>query len=149
MQFKARRSQWALRVNAKNSTQVLTTGRSCPGGENGLAGHNAAAAAEVFLAGGSHRWRVDHVQGDCSLVNLVDAVSARTAASRTCVAARVVVKPMHSPSWLQPPPLLQTRAAAGAPAFLSTLSDCAQKRPVLVSRDYGTGRQRWRLVKLR
>jgi hypothetical protein len=42
----------------------------------------------------------------------------------------------------------QTRSAAGAPAVLSSPQSCAQTAPLLVSKDYGTGRQRWRLVKL-
>jgi hypothetical protein len=43
---------------------------------------------------------------------------------------------------------VQTRSAAGAPAFLSSPYSCADTTPLLVSKDYGTGRQRWRLVKL-
>jgi hypothetical protein len=41
----------------------------------------------------------------------------------------------------------QTRSAAGAPAFLSSAQSCGQTASLLVSKDYGTGRQRWRLVK--
>jgi hypothetical protein len=45
-------------------------------------------------------------------------------------------------------PLAQTRERAGAPAYLSSRPRCADAKPTLVSKDYGTGRQRWRVVKL-
>jgi hypothetical protein len=41
-----------------------------------------------------------------------------------------------------------TRAADGTPAYLSSPSNCAYTAPLLVSKDYGTGRQRWRVAKL-
>ena len=70
-------------------------GRECPHGENGLAGHNAPANASVFLAGKSHRWRVAHVHGECTLVNFIDAVSSWRGVDGCRVGARRR-RPLHN-----------------------------------------------------
>jgi hypothetical protein len=83
--FKPQRSRWELRMRAQSgTTPVVTGGRACPDGENGLAGRAAAADNGVVLAGTSHRWRVDRVSGDCTLVNLVDAVRLQPAFVCNC-----------------------------------------------------------------
>jgi hypothetical protein len=41
-----------------------------------------------------------------------------------------------------------TRAAGGAPAYLSSPPKCADTVPLLVAKDLGTGGQRWRLTKV-
>ena len=54
----------------------------------------------------------------------------------------------RSPEPLRSACCSQTRAATGTPAYLSSPSNCAYTAPLLVSKDYGTGRQRWRVAKL-
>jgi hypothetical protein len=143
--FKPQRSRWELHVSAQSgTTPVVTAGRACPNGKNGLAGRAASADIGVVLAGTSHRWRVARVGGDCTLVNLVDAV--RLQPSFDCWIAAFAHALVYEDLCLLD--AVQTRDAAGAPAFLSSAQSCAHTAPLLVSKDYGTGRQRWRLVEL-
>jgi hypothetical protein len=73
--FKGPRSHWRLDVTTGSgaTTPVITAGRSCPAGENGMNGSDNPSKTDVFLAQKWHRWELRPVDSTCSNFNLIDA----------------------------------------------------------------------------
>lgn len=78
--FKSDRSLWKLASGPNKITRVLTGGRGCADGENGLAGRADAANTHVVLAGKKHDWQVVFKDASCTKVNLVNTKRAAAGA---------------------------------------------------------------------